>query len=1274
MKLNENLIIAPIRASKSGQPGPMGPEGPKGEPGQDGQTPNHSWIGTGLRFTKPDGSWGDIVNLKGEKGDSGAGNKIEVSDETGSRSDLEVIKYVSSDGKVKYDPNDKSLSITGTEHSYQLDWAVNNESELPSGPSYTGAVVFVKSTSSYVHHDGTDWKSFELDKLTAEKLKDLLGDGEWISPTLNPTKDQVVLKSRVPFLGIFETLDDLERVDKTECKSGQTMAIVCHPDNITTTPHVDMTYVFHEGTWAPMTIAGKIFYATNSTLNPITKLSPGDNVTFLYDSTTKELTINSAGSGGGPTDLTKYVKGENVKPKDPNNDWATVDWDEMGGTLKIGVAPPDFAKMNSVLLAGDNIRFEHDTTTDKLKIGAEFNVDTTPFVRGASVRGNDGITPLWDSGSQSLGVGYNPKYADMAKLFEAGTGISFAKSATSEKFRITATGVWPDLTPYAKKVDIVIPDGYWGTQEISGEEVQLKIKPTADQIIEMFATSSDLSFSKDGDKVKFNTKEGRKRLYNTLAKSLGGNMPMLKAGSNINFDLDDNARTITIESSVRDFGSDSVAASSPLKSTYDSTSNVATVSMDLGEFANFTDAASNVKVAYDTATNKLSYTLDRSIIPILAIKKDDEPSQSLGTLKIVNAKGNLLITDDPDVPGKKLATLTVHDKYEVKGHANKKDQQLTDLTMTADVDEQVLFLDGNMKLDLTKGYYCGRVKDKSAFPTKAIANKSYGFVEYATYDRQYMFDGTSWNEYHPVAGMILTDGTNVDLIKQIKNNSAVTINNGELTINQTGIVYKKSDGSDVGIHSLEVTGAGVNASIDAASGALKLDIPGGGSAVQSPLKVKIQSPDGSVVDYADTREITILGDVAGITGADLDSGGKKISVPVGILVETNTTAELLAGKYEVAKYKGKMVFGDSVTASLRKWYGCDGDKWFELTSKETIDGLTELLARFSPNATSSNSAESVKSKTGWYFVDKTAIDTPEYTKDDTTKVRVDGFVMNITSGTDKIHQVFYPTVEFTTPQYRRWNAATSSWADWQGIPTGGGGGGTGGDVDAHNKAHDAHEAIILPAIVATTHCTWFDLSEGQTTTRLKGNIPLYLVSDSSGRAEIIDKPTGTDLYSVVIPRTGNYNINWLSQITGAVTANGNMNFKIMKNGTQIFNGDQSIATADKDFNAYDKKLMDQAFEAGDKISLMISYTGDSSWDDTKKKNARLDSFKNYLVIEHKDSKSGTAIADTFRRTLGGFVSQVGFESRVGPDHTVSSIPTIVEVTGSKYDTTVIAIK
>lgn len=52
--------------SIKGDRGPPGPAGPQGPVGEKGPPPAHEWIGTKLRFEKPDGSWGDFVDLRGE--------------------------------------------------------------------------------------------------------------------------------------------------------------------------------------------------------------------------------------------------------------------------------------------------------------------------------------------------------------------------------------------------------------------------------------------------------------------------------------------------------------------------------------------------------------------------------------------------------------------------------------------------------------------------------------------------------------------------------------------------------------------------------------------------------------------------------------------------------------------------------------------------------------------------------------------------------------------------------------------------------------------------------------------------------------------------------------------------------------------------------------------------------------------------------------------------------------------------------------------------------
>lgn len=65
------LAGAPGAAGKAGERGPRGEAGPRGEPGPVGPMPAHRWKGTQLQFERPDGEWGDAVDLQGDKGPPG---------------------------------------------------------------------------------------------------------------------------------------------------------------------------------------------------------------------------------------------------------------------------------------------------------------------------------------------------------------------------------------------------------------------------------------------------------------------------------------------------------------------------------------------------------------------------------------------------------------------------------------------------------------------------------------------------------------------------------------------------------------------------------------------------------------------------------------------------------------------------------------------------------------------------------------------------------------------------------------------------------------------------------------------------------------------------------------------------------------------------------------------------------------------------------------------------------------------------------------------------
>ena len=54
-----------------GVDGEKGEKGERGDKGETGKTPKHEWKKTKLRFENPDGTWGEFVNLKGDKGEAG---------------------------------------------------------------------------------------------------------------------------------------------------------------------------------------------------------------------------------------------------------------------------------------------------------------------------------------------------------------------------------------------------------------------------------------------------------------------------------------------------------------------------------------------------------------------------------------------------------------------------------------------------------------------------------------------------------------------------------------------------------------------------------------------------------------------------------------------------------------------------------------------------------------------------------------------------------------------------------------------------------------------------------------------------------------------------------------------------------------------------------------------------------------------------------------------------------------------------------------------------
>lgn len=67
-------LKTPPRA-EAGAKGDKGDQGEKGDKGDTGPAPKHEWKKSKLRFSNPDGTWGELVDLKGPKGDKGEPGK-----------------------------------------------------------------------------------------------------------------------------------------------------------------------------------------------------------------------------------------------------------------------------------------------------------------------------------------------------------------------------------------------------------------------------------------------------------------------------------------------------------------------------------------------------------------------------------------------------------------------------------------------------------------------------------------------------------------------------------------------------------------------------------------------------------------------------------------------------------------------------------------------------------------------------------------------------------------------------------------------------------------------------------------------------------------------------------------------------------------------------------------------------------------------------------------------------------------------------------------------
>lgn len=104
-------------AGERGPRGLKGETGPQGLEGPAGPAPEHEWQGTALRFRKPDGYWGEAVDLKGPPGERGYSGIVKIG---GTTSGAQTYILASSD-----DPRPAGPAVvyrpTGESGQYTLE-------------------------------------------------------------------------------------------------------------------------------------------------------------------------------------------------------------------------------------------------------------------------------------------------------------------------------------------------------------------------------------------------------------------------------------------------------------------------------------------------------------------------------------------------------------------------------------------------------------------------------------------------------------------------------------------------------------------------------------------------------------------------------------------------------------------------------------------------------------------------------------------------------------------------------------------------------------------------------------------------------------------------------------------------------------------------------------------------------------------------------------------------------------------------------------------------
>ena len=138
--------------SIEGRQGKEGKQGPQGPPGPKGDMPRHKWKGTSLQFEQPNGKWGSLVDLKGDKGAPGQINQRCVGGGGGySASMLKNLFFTYTVGvltSISYDNGLKTFSYNDDGAVSEIQTTINGDTKtLTFSYNTDGTVSSISETN-----------------------------------------------------------------------------------------------------------------------------------------------------------------------------------------------------------------------------------------------------------------------------------------------------------------------------------------------------------------------------------------------------------------------------------------------------------------------------------------------------------------------------------------------------------------------------------------------------------------------------------------------------------------------------------------------------------------------------------------------------------------------------------------------------------------------------------------------------------------------------------------------------------------------------------------------------------------------------------------------------------------------------------------------------------------------------------------------------------------------------------------------------------------------